>query len=373
MSGVDHAKGIYVPIDDSTALNGAVISLVVGKFRSLLAILFGVGLWLQFKRREAKPKNWPGGYLKRTFWLAFIGLLHAILIWDGDILLYYAVVAFVAMFLVNLPRNILLAIIGSLAALTVLCGFGLLAFHDFLLQGAVDRYASDPLVYGEGNYLVQLRHRLSIVPEHLMDTLISVPAFLPLFLTGILLGRSRVLERPSSRPRIRNAALALGIGIGLPLNLIGLTLGSNTEFSILWEVVLGPILGLGYVMLGAVIVEAGLFRTGQKALAKVGRVALSAYLLQSILCTAIFYSWGGDLYGKLNAMQLLGVTAAVWVVCVVFAYAWLALFDIGPVEWLWRSLTEGKLLPLRRKALQELDKPVVEQRPTSDSSVAFQL
>ena len=79
-----------------------------------------------------------------------------------------------------------------------------------------------------------------------------------------------------------------------------------------------------------------------KAISNVGRMALSCYILQSIACSIIFYSWGFALYGTLDSVQMLGIVAVVWIINLVFAWMWLKRFPMGPLEWLLRTLTEGR-------------------------------
>jgi uncharacterized protein len=119
-------------------------------------------------------------------------------------------------------------------------------------------------------------------------------------------------------------------------------------YSALAECVFGPTLAIGYLTSIAMAVEAGLLKAIGKALANVGRVALSCYIMQSLLCTTLFYSWGFGLFNRLNAVQNLGVACGVALINVVFAALWLRWFAIGPLEWLWRSLVEGQRLPIRR-------------------------
>jgi uncharacterized protein len=103
-------------------------------------------------------------------------------------------------------------------------------------------------------------------------------------------------------------------------------------------------------MLGAMAVEKGVLISVFGAVANVGRMALTTYLGQSLLATVIFYSWGFGLFGRLDLVQQLGVVAGIWVANLVFAHLWLQRFAIGPVEWLLRSLTEGRRLPSRKES-----------------------
>jgi uncharacterized protein len=340
------------------------LAFVTGKFRSSLAILFGVGLFLQFRKRSTFEGNWPRGYLKRMGFLALIGLFHGLFVWYGDILFMYAVVGLVAAFVVRLDPVALRAIVGVKAVLAALIALGLAAVGVFMalgapegVQGGLMFWFTDPAyetqVFAHGTYLQQLGLRSIYFGLMIGLGLFTIfPFLLGLFMLGILFGRSGVLAAPSQHPKTRNAALALGLGLGLPLNLLALLLipiegvGARDVYAA-WEIFFGPLLAVGYVMLGAVLVEKGALRLLTGVLAKVGRVALSVYLMQSLLATTIFYSWGFGLFGELDRLQSLYVVVAIWIVNVAFAYAWLSRYSIGPVEWVWRSMTEGRKVPWR--------------------------
>lgn len=348
----NHAKGLYLPIETSPALNNAVIALVVGKFRTILAILFGAGLWLQYQKRKDNRSLWPGGYLKRTFWLMAIGFVHVIVIWYGDILVMYALMAFIATFLVHLNQKTLIQVIAGLTAINVFCGATLSAVMA-MMPG--DYTLSNSAAYATGTFGDQLADRINLLAIMMVNNVIYIPFFLPLFLLGILLAQTGALATPSKRPKIRNLCLGLGIGLGLPLNLTMLVL-NNPSYAVIWELLLGPLLGVGYVMLGAVIIEKRVMEPMLNLIGKVGKVALTTYLMQSIICTAIFYSWGGAQFGKLDALPLLGIVVQVWVINLFFAAIWLQFFAMGPVEWAWRSLTESRVLPIRKKDAIEMEK-----------------
>jgi uncharacterized protein len=336
-------------------LEGAELSFVSGKFRSMLAILFGVGIYLQFRKRVSTHAAWPGGYLKRTFFLGLMGLLHALLIWWGDILFAYAWIAVAACLMVRLSNRILWIVIGCTLAFSFCCGAGmaLLAFVPNLGEGANAGFfdtAHEVAVFRDGTYFEQFAFRAVVFLMATFQLLILFPPLLGLFLFGIILARWDVLPAPSAQPIVRNRVLWLSFGIGLPLNLLGFLIGGHemrTVLSIAWEMLFAPLLAPGYIMLLAVASERGWFAAGQKAVERVGRLALTNYILQSLLCTFVFYSWGLGLFAELERVQAYLVVAAVWIVNLVFSWAWLRRFDIGPLEWALRSLTEGRRLPWR--------------------------
>ena len=97
------------------------------------------------------------------------------------------------------------------------------------------------------------------------------------------------------------------------------------------------------------LIKSGILRSWLRPVAAVGQTALSNYLLTTVLCQSLFL-WGPwKLYGKLEYYQMLYVLAGVWAINLVVSPLWLRVFQFGPVEWLWRSLTYWKLQPMLQR------------------------
>lgn len=111
-----------------------------------------------------------------------------------------------------------------------------------------------------------------------------------------------------------------------------------------------PMESLGYASALILAIQAGRFTGLTNRLASVGRMALSNYLAQSLICTFIFYSYGLGLFGRLPRVWLVPVVLSVWAVELWWSPRWLALHTFGPVEWLWRSLTYRKWQPFRKES-----------------------
>ena len=144
-------------------------------------------------------------------------------------------------------------------------------------------------------------------------------------------------------------AAAIVVGIGA-LVLIGWAFDVEVLKNLLHpqRTAMNPATATSFILAGlALWAESGRLAGVQKAMARVGRVAMSCYILQSIVCTAIFYGWGLGWFGKLDRLQMLAVVAIVWAIDILFAALWLRKFRIGPLEWLWRSAAEGRWIKLR--------------------------
>ena len=336
------------------------MAFVNGKFRTMLAVLLGVGVWLQYERRTSIPKGWPWPFVKRTGILLIIGLAHGYLIWYGDMLSLFAVLATMAALLMNMKETPMRWIFGLLignAVVTTLVLVPLLLWFvhsgeakewDFGMYLPFFSPQYEMLAYQSGTWLQQEQLRATYYSISLLAGGLFGPILLPLVLWGVQLGKVGVLSAPSQHPRLRNWVLAIAFGVGLPLSLIAFMPWESRDAAtirIAFEFLLGPLLGIGYLMLAAMWAESRVLRWLQTGFAVVGRMPLSIYLLQSAACTVTFYSWGLDLFGKLSPTQLIGVFGWISLLQVAFASLWFRYFRLGPAEWLWRSLAEGR--PLR--------------------------
>ncbi len=353
---------VHPPLEQpNAAIDVLTAAFVNGKFRSTLAVLFGAGLWIYFQRHINIP-NWRAHYIKRMAILTAIGFLHMNFMWWGDILFIYGIMGMITCFFVGFSQSKIKITIFICGAIVLINGINTawqFASEQASSFASLDKgvYSDEILLYQKGSYFDQVSYRFAdFAPEYLWNTLISnleiVLALLPLFLIGLLLGRSGFFAAPMRHPA-RTWLIAVGLGLGLPLNLIALMYwGAGTPAWLRWliELVFGPLLALGLVGVMSLFVER--FRRASliSVFARVGQIALSCYLMQTLLCTAIFYSWGGGLFAKLNRLELLGVVLIVWVINIVFALIWTRLYAYGPVEWLWRSLSLGRRLPLRRRS-----------------------
>lgn len=356
MSGVD------LWVDTLTSV------FVTGKFRSLLAILFGVGLFLQYRKRSLVPGNWPGGYLKRKFYLALIGLIHGFLIWFGDILFIYSVAAFCTCFIVTASERVRKTLFGVFIALAVVTGLGLLAFIWFA-EGLGDDLGSnwggeyftlefEQRVFGEGSWWEQLGARSLYFAAMASSAFVFLVWLLPLFMVGTDFARKGFpYDRERYAPFLRQLAW-FGFGVGIPLNLLCLlSLSAMPPLvgQLLAEFFGGPVLSMGYLALLVALLDRPSLQPLFRPIANVGRCALTCYLMQSVLGSIVFYSWGLGWFGRLDRLELLGVAPLIWLANVLFATLWLRRYKMGPVEWAWRSLTEGRVLSNLKSKAPQLD------------------
>lgn len=177
-----------------------------------------------------------------------------------------------------------------------------------------------------------------------------------LFCFGAAIVKLRFFD--ADRAHWRKRAIVLGVALGLPLSLVGVFgMGLFPNHKIVAGVAMnfginlgGPLIALAYISAWATLVERGAFAGVTRALANAGRMALTNYLCQTLICTTIFYWYGFGLFGTFSDVQRLGVVLAVYAVELAWSSWWLARFRFGPMEWLWRTITYWKLQPMKREA-----------------------
>ncbi|TXS40952.1 DUF418 domain-containing protein [Streptomyces sp. uw30] len=317
------------------AVVGTFSVLANGKFLSLLTILFGVGLAIQYASAERRGQPWPGRYRWRALFLFAEGTVHFVLVFAWDVLMGYAVTALlVARLLTRSERaqrrvmwwaaGIHLTVIGLLTAALTLA--------DDDSGGTVSREVVD--LYAHGSYADQIAFRLENAIALRMEPVLTFFLLLFLFLLGVRLFRAGAFGADEKGRRLRSRLLAWGLGLGLPLN-VAATLG-GPDLVLLARYGAAPLLALGYIgLIGAVVDRVrrpGPLMTG---LSSVGRTALSGYVLQNVLCVLVSYGIGlglAERLGDSGPWWVVGLWVAVCAVLMVGSTLWLRRFSAGPLE-----------------------------------------
>ncbi len=367
------------------------------KMMTLFSMLFGAGLVLMSDRADGRGAKLRGVYYRRCFWLLVIGCVHAYLIWDGDILVMYALCGFVLYPMRHLrPRTLIVAGVAcNLVLFALWAGFrtvGVPYMRTTAARVEAKKAASEKptrweLRVHEGwtsmtkskppsreKFLEQIAiHRGPYVGlvQHRAEQLIFVQT-IGFVLGGWWLAGGRMLIGMGlMKLGVFGAGLsrrtyawmaAIGYGVGLPLMAFDVWVEVRNGFfeGRMFDYIMAgwPMLTLygsllvvaGHIGLVMLLVQTGTLAWLTRRLAAAGRMALSNYLFDSILCTTLFYGYGFDLFATLGRPWLYGLVLAIWAFQLWFSPIWLAHFRFGPAEWLWRSLTYWQLQPMRRQA-----------------------
>jgi uncharacterized protein len=337
------------------------------KMMSIFSMLFGAGAIIYSGKTSDGKLSPTRLWYCRNFWLLVIGLIHAYLIWVGDILVVYSLCAFLFLWWTrNLPAWALVLLATAMFAVGGLLAFGEAA--AFNTSSAEERAEEVSAWQPSPNDLekekdVYRAGYLGIVADRVPTAFfIQTIYFLAFFLwrSGgmMVLGQALMKWRVLTGERSSGFYLALafaGYVVGLPLVWIGMQRLEAVQFAVpqRYTLDLYNYFGSIAVVLGHVGLVLWLLRARPTSvwfgrLAAVGRMALTNYLMQSIICTTLFYGYGFNLFGRLDYAWQLVVVAAIWALQLVVSPWWLQQFQFGPAEWLWRWLTYGARPPLRR-------------------------
>ncbi len=331
------------------------------KFYLLFSFLFGYSVTLQMQSAVRAGEPFVPRFLRRQAGLWVIGLLHAVLLFHGDILSTYAILGVVLLFWRNsADRTLLKSAIWLISITAILwASLGVLQWMVGEVQDPAQdllnaQYAYTAYTGGFGSVIMQHINELKLM--WLILLLIQAPCALAMFLLGFLAGKHQFLAQPDQYRPYLKPAIKAGLFIGLPASLITsltalLSTGTYWEiFGLALSLVTAPFLTFGIIalMLKFFGTERGLF--WRDALAPAGRMALSNYLLQSLICGFIFYGYGLAFIDQTTAIGNVLIGVLIFTFQLFFSHWWMKHYYYGPLEWLLRALTIGRWPDLKRKA-----------------------
>ncbi len=331
------------------------------KFYVLFSFLFGYGLSVQMNRATARSAPFVPRFLRRLLGLLLIGLVHAVLLFTGDILVTYALLGLILLLLRNASNTALLRIAAILITATVLL---LAVFGVVLAASAAGAPDANAAITGSaaayrGTPADVIGERIREYPGTLAFALFGQgPTALAMFLVGLWAGRRRLLERVDDYLPLLRRVLSVGLAVGVPGALIwatfrvinGFTFDANFLWAAAFDFATAPFLSAVYATTIMLLYRNATWRRRLAPLAAVGRLSLSNYLLQSLVAALVFTGYGLGLYGQVGAAWGLALSITIFAVQVPLSAWWLGRFQFGPAEWLLRSFTYGKVQPLRRAA-----------------------
>ena len=338
--------------------------LLAGKSIALFSLLFGVGLAIQMERARARGAGLGRFAARRLGGLFLLGAAHSALVWNGDILHIYALGGLLLLpFLGRRPR-VALAAAAAVFLLAALRDplMALLPLPSGLFWATWQARASwfmdkADLAYGAGTWLQAFRWRVwewgALGPFYLVHYLLEC---LPLFLGGTALWQAGILRDPGAHLRwLRLGCHAtLWPGLGLTLAFPALArLGSAGDgqggtLALAVGDLCAYLVAVGYLLGFLLLLQRPWWRARLGLLAPMGRMALSNYLAQSLICSWAFNSHGLGLWNRWSPAACILAGCVLFPLQVAWSHGWLARFRFGPAEWLWRVISYGRLEPFRR-------------------------
>ena len=339
--------------------------LVEAKFYSLFSLLFGWGMAVQMLRAEARGTKFVPVFLRRLFILLIFGVLHAFFIWMGDILGIYALYGFLLLFFRKRSGKVLLAAAGFVLLLSIVMTVpgemmdNVRTWYENATAFLRSRTYPESL-YASGTYKEITRLRIQETLAHRSYFIYTFGNIFGMFLLGLYIGKRRIFHDVSKHLLLIRKVLWIALAIGIVFNGIYIYTLLNQDWAPPQyhrlitrgaRTIGAPALMLFYVSAIILLLQKEAWRERLAPLASVGRMAFTNYLLQSVVATLIFYSYGLGLYGEFGPLFGLALTMVIYLSQIRLSGWWLERFPYGPMEWLWRVLTYGRLQPLRVGAI----------------------
>jgi len=348
-------SGFYKTFEDT--LNSTVFDLVIGfgadKFIFIFSFLFGVGFSIMYLKYYDDERAFSRLYLRRLLVLMMFGIIHIVFFWAGDILFSYSLMGMILLLSRKLRSGLLLflsvflyffpVIYIALESIFPFLPSALSSVTEITMPKVID-------IYSSGSYLEIFKLRIhEYFAFRNINLIYYAPKVLSLFFLGYLFYKHKYFERINSSKSKYFVVFIILISIGIFLNLFTENIVNslaNPETSPFYTAIYMGVfevtnifLGFSYILLVLILSKVSKIKTILNPLKYVGRMALTNYLMQSVIFTTIMYSYGFGYFGSLQPWQLLIFAIVVFVIQIIFSKIWLQNFRFGPLEWAWRKST----------------------------------
>lgn len=334
---------------DGTLVN-FVVDFVSGKFLFIFAFLFGMGISMQ---QLARQEYFAAYHTKRMLVLALFGTLHILGFWFGDILLSYALLGFTFLLLMKVSNRWIVSFAFILIFFRAWYYLGAVWWQWPMVGGEAAPASLEhfELIFGEGSFLEIFELRMLELKAFMPDNLVwFIPKTLGVMLLGYVSVRLNMITFIKDYP-LKTLLIVLALlGLGTAWMLLRGTIFSHFDleatplarpFLISLNVMAETYLGVAYI-LGFLLLFNALPKISM-LFQSLGKMALSNYIFQSLVCVLLFYGYGADYYMDLKPIHLTLLTLGIFVIQAVLSHIWLMNFKQGPLEKLWRSMTsKGK-------------------------------
>lgn len=364
----------FLPAEAADAMPTAGIDRVVrylqyifidGKFYTIFSLLFGIGFSIIIANAMKRGANGFRIFYRRMFVLLLMGFLHLMFLWSGDILMLYALLGMLLPLFRGASNKVLLRWAFALLAIPVAVDFvvELSGIYPSAPVVELQQFYCDKYGITDGNFAYWLRdaeHYGGTFEFLIQGALVRVQEFIDgnryfkimgLFLLGFYIGRNRLYADLNSRKPQLKHIVRYGFIVGLPLSLLYAWSAMNDRpwglgiHAVLYFVSVFP-LGFAYVAATCLCY----FNHPQwkvfRFCAMPGRMALTNYIGQSVFGMLLFYGIGFGLGAGVGLVYVVLIAAGVWIAQALFSGIWLRYFQFGPLEWIWRMLTYGKVFKL---------------------------
>lgn len=347
MYGKEFLNLFHAPAAELTAHN-IVVLLVEGSFMPIFTFVFGFGMIMMKEGLNAKSRKagWP--LLRRFALLMVLGILHSTFLWDGDILLYYGLVGILLLIFMNRKPKTLLVWCCILLTLTGLMGLVPENKNDKTAQATNQRmeaYVQKTVtLYAEGTY-GEIKHDRNTAnpmgdrPSLVLVALMLAPILhMPLFLLGMYAAKKQWFVDPELKRGMYRKGMLIFLPLGLLLKSYKLLfpemIGAGTGVMLG-----GSLLSIGYIMAFALIYSKYAPSRLLERFEAVGKLSLTNYLMQTVICTTIFYGYGLGWFGKIGVIAGCGLALLIYMMQMFVSSWYITRFKSGPIERVMRMWT----------------------------------
>ncbi len=348
--------------------------LISGKALTTFSFLFGLGFAVQMTRAEARGHGIAAVYSRRLAVLLVLGIVHGVFLWYGDILATYALLGFMLL-LFRHRRQRTLLVWAFVLIVAVPLALGTIGTVMQLNAADPDKTPAERIGemeeenreklerFTSGRYTDVVRGNLVMLRDmYGSPKALSMVMFLGIFLLGLYAGRRRVFEDVSAHRGLLRRVALWGLLLGVPATLasFGLRLAFAIEeivtlpwfpLAMMASQAFGTVpFALGYIAVATLLLQEPRWRARLGVFAPVGRMALTNYLSQTVICLAIFYV--GGLLGEFQPSLNLLIALVIFIVQMWLSAWWLQRYRFGPMEWVWRSVTYGTAQSMRREEVE---------------------
>lgn len=343
-----------------------IYAAVETKFLSMFSLLFGISFAIFMERASRKNRNAFALYTRRLSVLLAFGMIHSYFIWYGDILLLYAILGFLLLLFHKCRPNTLL--IWAISLLIIPAAW--IAVHTFApqilpfglplgpAQAEIERQVQSSLThYGSGTYADMFHQRLTDLANLQNGTLPAAPLSLAMFLLGAYAWKKGWSHWQAANQAWIRTIWPVSGAVGLIFLALQIWLRETAdrqhagflEAHFAGVLIAGPALSLFYATSVLILLQKPRFRKWITPFRHAGQMALTNYLMQSIICTLLFYRFGLGMYGQVRPAYGLMLSVLIFAFQAGASAWWLKRYRFGPVEWLWRTLTYGSIQPMKRR------------------------
>ncbi|MFD1708023.1 DUF418 domain-containing protein [Siminovitchia sediminis] len=354
MIGFHSPYGYYNPYEyweygDVTAYTWLDI-FVQGSFYPIFAMMFGYGLVIMQRRSATRGNSFWTISIRRLSVLLVFGIIHAFLIWYGDILITYAVVGMILLLFLRLSGPWLMGLGWILYLLPQLFLSGLLVLAAMMDTASLSDYIDimglkqAEVVYSSGSYWEITAQRIADwkVGNGSGGLIIYLFLILPMMMIGAGAAKMLWLEKAAVQRKKWLIILLISLPVGLAFKMLPFMAGLSMSYQYIQDALGGPILGMAYIAFLVLVMSHSKAANLLNPIGAAGRMSLTIYITQSVIGTLVFYPYGLGLYGKISIVSGNWLAVAIYVIQVILAVLWLSKFEQGPIEKFWRFLTYGK-------------------------------